>query len=232
MWRITSLHYKIEFLQCNGFNRAPRRHQSLFFVLAAACFRGGLPGNESKSPVRSDRVLSFSSFEPHCQVSWLLRRVGPIEKKLLHTDTKGKWWWWFSPVKGWFPAVRAWTAVSHAENQDSSSPCMAYTYPFPPELSSRIFGCGDTWPGQQERQSRVWDLGWIMLGIAERVPGAPSPPWVRLGQTHSSVWDQTHHSCFFLYLAHQPHRAADSGANLPSGQGWDFTSEHVQSSGW
>lgn len=126
----------------------------------------------------------------------LLRRVGAVEQRLLHTDIKG----------GWLSLLKAdsWQRGDELQchmqkTRIKALSCMAYTYPFPPELSSRILGCEDTCvagkpqlraesrPQHQERQSRVRDPGWIALGIAERAPAAPTPPWVWLGQAHSST---------------------------------------------
>lgn len=64
------------------------------------------------------------------------------------------------------------------------------------------------------------------------------PPSLGWGTHAAPHGDQIHGSQFCLYLAHQPPKgcwlrhSACANSNLHGVQGWDFTSEHVQSSGW
>lgn len=133
----------------------------------------------------------------------LLRRVGAVEQRLLHTDIKG----------GWLSLLKAdsWQRGDELQchmqkTRIKALSCMAYTYPFPPELSSRILGCEDTCvagkpqlraesrPQHQERQSRV-------RREHRRLPPLPGCGWGKHTAPHG---DQTHCSRFGLYLTHQP----------------------------
>lgn len=90
------------------------------------------------------------------------------------------------------------------------------------EKGRAVYGIqdGSLWESQGEH--------WQLLPL-------PGYSWGKYTAPHG---DQTHCSWFCLYLAHQPPKccwlrcSARASSNLPSGQGWNFTSEHVQSSGW
>lgn len=117
------------------------------------------------------------------------------------------------------------------------------TVSLPSWVSSRTFGCEDTCV-TRKHQLRVQAITprKAELCVGSRIDPAGHcreqlPPSLGWGTHRAPHGDQTHHSQFCLYLAHQPPKScwlrcsACASSNLPSGQGWDFTSEHVQSSG-